>query len=159
MAGGPLFPYSRFPVNSGLVFPYTYVGGGANSKHETGMGVAASIGSNAIWRLRFLMPPALPTGVGKLRTVALANAVSGAAKINFKWASVAMGESPSAATLLAEGTQTLTWTAADVYNVNTINLDADTLVANEVVVADLTFETTGWTLAVVSLWTTFIIWE
>jgi hypothetical protein len=161
MAGGPIFPFSRFPVNSGRVFPYIYVGGGANSKHEQGMGVVASMAFDSIWRLRFAMPPSLPSGTGKLRLLALANVAAGAAKVNPKWVSVAPEESPSAATLLAEGTGTITWGAGDndQYKELKINLDADTLVANEVVVMDLVFEATGWTVAAVSVWQAMIIWE
>ena len=47
-------------------------GGGANSKHDEGLGVEASLGANATWRLRFQMPHTLPTGTGKLRLLALA---------------------------------------------------------------------------------------
>ena len=160
MAGGPIFPFSRFPVLSGSVFPYTYVGAGAN-KHEQGLGVAASIAANSIWRLRFAMPPTLPTGTGKLRLLALANATSGAAKINAKWASVAAEESPSAATLSAEGTGTITWASgdADQYKELKITLDAVPLVASEIIAMDLTFEATGWTLAQISVWQSMIIWE
>ena len=78
-----------------------------------------------------------------------------------KWASVAAEEDPSAATLNAETVQTVTWAAGDsnVYKETKVNLDADTPVANEVIVMDLTFETSGWTLNVVSTWQAFIIWE
>lgn len=160
MAGGPIFPHSAFPVDTaGRLFPNFYVGGGANSKQDGGMGVEASLDADAIWRLRFQCPPTLPTGTGKLMLRALANATSGAAKVNPKWASVAASESPSAATLNAEGTTTVTWTAVDVYMETKVTLDADTLVGGEVVVMDLTFETSSWTLAQVSTWQVYILWE
>lgn len=161
MAGGPIFPHSAIPVTIDRVFPNIHIGGGANSKHEEGLGVQASVGADSIWRLRFQMPPSLPTGTGKLRLLALANATSGNAKVNPKWASVAPEESPSGATLNAEGTSTLTWGAGDndQYKELKIILDADTLVASEEVVMDLTFETTSWTLAQVSTWIASIIWE
>lgn len=160
MAGGPIFPRSAYPVSS-RVFPNIHVGAGANSKHEEGLGVEASLGADAIWRLRFQMPPTLPTGTGKIKLRALANATSGVAKVNPKWASVAVEEDPSGATLNAEGTTTVTWAAGDndQYKEAEINLDADTLVADEEVVMDLTFETTSWTLAQVSTWIASIIWE
>lgn len=161
MAGGPIAPISRFPVSSSNTFPNIHVGAGSNSKHDEGMGVAASIGSDSIWRLRFEMPPVLPTGTGKLKLTALAAATTGNAKINPKWASVNDEEDPSSATLNAEGTSTLTWASgdSDVYKELLIILDADTLVAGETVVMDLTFETSSWTLAVVSTWRATIIWE
>ena len=161
MAGGPLFPHSAFPVTAGRAFPNFYVGGGSNSKHDEGLGVEASVGADTTWRLRFQLPPTLPTGTAKLRLLALANATSGNAKVNPKWASVAPGESPSAATLNAEATSTLTWSTgdADKYKELKITLDADTLVAGEEVVMDLVFETASWTLAQVSTWIVSIIWE
>lgn len=162
MAGGPIFPNSAFPVTAGKVFPNIHVGAGANSKHDEGLGVMASLDGDAIWRLRFQMPPtSLPSGTCKLRLLALANATSGAAKVNAKWASVAAGEDPSSATLIAEGVATLTWAAGnnDDYLELKITLDADTPVAGEVIVLDLVFETSSWTLAQVSTWQASVIFE
>lgn len=161
MAGGPVFPVSAFPVTADRVFESVHVGGGANSKEDIGMGVEASVGADSIWRLRFKTPHVLPTGTAKLQLYALANATSGDAKVNAKWASVAPEESPSGATLNAEGTSTLTWASgdADVYKELEITLDADTIVAQEMIVMDLTFETTSWTLAQVSTWYAMIVWE
>jgi hypothetical protein len=161
MAGGPILPHSAVPVTAARVFPNIHVGAGSNSKHDEGLGVEASVGADAIWRLRFLMPPTLPTGTGKLRLLCLANATSGAAKINPKWASVAVEEDPSSATLQAETTQTVTWGAGDndQYKELKVTLDADTLVANEVVVMDLTFETSSWTLAQILTVIPSVIWE
>ena len=161
MSGGPIFPNSAYPVTAGNVFPNFHVGAGANSKHDEGMGVAASIAADSTWRLRFQMPPTLPTGTGKLRLLALANATSGAAKVNPKWVSVAVEENPSSATPVAETVQTVTWAAGDndQYKELKVTLDADTLVAGEIVVMDLVFETASWTLASVSTWVASIIWE
>jgi hypothetical protein len=161
MAGGPIHPCSAVAVTSNRVFPSVHVGAGANSKHDEGLGVEASLGADAIWRLRFEMPPSLPTGTGKLRLLLLANATSGAAKINPKWASVAVEEDPSGATLNAETVQTVTWAAGDndQYKELKLNLDADTLVASEVVVLDLVFETSGWTLAQVLTCRPSVIFE
>ena len=162
MAGGPVFSHSAFPVTAGNVFPNFHVGAGANSKQDEGLGVAASIGADSTWRLRFKMPPTtLPSGTFKLDLWALANATTGDAKVNPKWASVATEESPSGATLNAEGTSTLTWGAGDndQYKNLKITLDADTPVAGETIVLDLVFETTSWTLAQVSTWQASVIWE
>lgn len=161
MVDGP-FPYfSAVPVTAGRVFPRVHVGAGANSKHDEGLGVQASVGADSTWRLRFRTPNPLPSGTGKLQLIALANATSGAAKVNPKWASVAIEESPSGAALNAEGTQTITWGAGDndQYKELKVNLDADTLVAGETIVMDLVFETTGWTLAAVSTWIVAVLWE
>lgn len=161
MPGGPILPHSAVSVTAGRVFPSVHVGAGANSKHDEGLGVEASLGADAIWRLRFQMPPdTLPAGTCQLRLIALANATSGSAKVNPKWASVAMEESPSGATLNAETVQTLTWAAGDndQYKELTITLDADTPVAGEILVMDLTFETASWTLSQVSTWIPCIRW-
>jgi hypothetical protein len=161
MAGGPIFPRSAVPVTAGRVFPNIHIGAGANSKHEEGLGVEASVGADSIWRLRFQMPPTLPTGTCKLRLLLLANATSGVAKINPKWASVAAEEDPSGATLNAETVQTVTWAAGDndQYKELKVNLDADTPVASEEIVMDLVFETASWTLAQVLTAIPSVIWE
>lgn len=161
MAAGPIYPSSAVPSTTSRVFPYLYIGDGANAHRTETLGVEASLGADSIWMLEFDMPPVLPTGTAKLRLLALADAVTGAAKVNPKWASVAAGEDPSAATLNAEGTSTITWSTNDddEYQELKINLDADTVVAGEVIVMDLTFETTSWTLAVISGWKASVIWE
>ena len=107
------------------------------------------------------MPPSLPTGTAKLRCLSIANATSGAAKVNPKWASTAPEEAADTVTLNAETTQTVTWAAgdADVYKELKVTLDADTVVAGEVIVMEVVFETTRWTLAQVSTWNFSVIWE
>lgn len=161
MAGGPIFPHSAYPVTAGRAFPNFHVGAGSNSKHDEGLGVEASVGADTTWRLRFQMPPTLPSGTCKLVQRALANATSGNAKVNPKWVSVANAEDPSSATPVAEGVQTISWAAgdADKYKETKITLDADTPVGGEVIVMDLVFETASWTLAQVSTWQVFVIWE
>ncbi len=161
MAGGPVFPRSAFPVTADKVFPNFHVGAGANSKHDEGLGVMASVDADATWRLRFQMPPTLPTGTGKLRLLALANAATGVAKVAAKWVSVAVEEDASSATLQVETTGTVTWATddEDVYKELKIDLVGDTLMASEEVVMDLVFETSSWTLAQVSTWIVSIIWE
>lgn len=158
MAAGPIFPHSAYPVTSGRVFPNFHA---ATAAHREGLGVEASVGADSIWRLWFQMPPTLPTGQMKLKLRAIANATSGDAKVNPKWKSFATEESITSPTLNAEGTSTLTWGAGDDDDIKEleINLDADTPVADEEVIMDLTFETTSWTLAAVSTWTASIIWE
>lgn len=158
MAGGPIFPRSAYPVTSGRVFPNVHA---ATNAHQEGLGVEASVGADSIWRLWFQMPPTLPSGTCKLVLRAIANATSGDAKVNPKWKSFATEEDVDSPTLNAEGTTTVTWAAGDDHQFKEakINLDADTPVAGEEIVMDLTFETTSWTLAQVSTWVASIIWE
>lgn len=162
MAGGPLFPRSIYYATADKVFPYVWEGQ-TNSKHEEGIGVMASLDADATIELRFLMPPSLPTGTCKLKLRALADATSGAAKVNPKWKSIAPEESADVATgsLNAEGTGTITWAAgdSDVYKELEITLDADTVTADEEIVMELVFETSSWTLAAISTWIASIIWE
>jgi len=157
MAGGPISPYSAKPNTADRTF--SYFGGSGNDTQ--GLGVEASLGANSTWKLRFMMPPALPTGTGKLVLHAMAPAITGAAKVNPKWASVASEQDLDGATLSAEGVSTVTWGAGDsnVIKETKITLDAATLTAGQVVSMDLDFETTSWTLASISTWTAFIIWE
>ena len=162
MAGGPIFPHSAFPADTtGRLFPNFHVGAGSGSKQDGGMGVEASLDTDANWELRFQMPPTLPTGTGKLVLRGTANASTGNAVINPAWVSVADNEDPSAATLIAEGNQTITFVAVDDYIAVKVTLDADTLVGGESVVMQLRMIATGavWTLAQVSTWQVFIIWE
>jgi hypothetical protein len=162
VAGGPILPHSVFPVTAGSCFDFVYVGGGANSKQDLGMGVAASIAADATWRLRFQLPPVIPSGTAKLLLRALANATTGAAKVTPQLAKVAGGSSPSAATLTAEAQQTVTWTAVDVYmdtKVTLANTVPGTGDEDDVLLCDLVFNSTGWTLAQQSCWQVFLIWE
>lgn len=160
MAGGPIAPFSAYPVTAGKVFPMFYSGDGATTAFTEGLGVMASVDADATWQLMFLMPPVLPSGTGTLNLYALADAVTGAAKVNPTWGSIAVGEDPSSATLIAETTQTLTWSTNDDDEIQLlqVTLNADTLVAAEIVFMKLIFETTSWTLAVASVWVPFIVW-
>ena len=135
-----------------------------NAVKLEGMGVEASLGADAYWELLFVMPPTLPSGTGKLNMRAVANATSGAAKINPKWVSVAEEETLdlAAGSFFAEGVQTITWAASDNWQpkASKVTLDADTLVANEFVLMRITMETSGWTLAqIMTLIDYSIIWE
>lgn len=160
MAGGPIFPNSAYPVTAGSCFPNIYVGGGANSKHEEGMGVAALIAADATWRLRFHFPPTIPTGTAKIRLLALANATSGVAKCTVQNAVVAAEDSPSGATLTSETQASITWGAGDNDQYKEAKVTLTTTPAgNSVLVCDLVFNTTNWTLAQVSTWIATLIWE
>ncbi len=150
---------------SSRVFPNIHIGAGSNSKHEEGLGVEASLGADATWRLRFQIPPAIPSGTLKLLTKSLANATSGSAKVNPKWDIVGDGADPSSATLNAEGTTTITWASGDNddYKWTKITLDATTAPTtgdeNKAIVMDLVFETSSYTLAQILTMQVSIIWE
>lgn len=157
MAGGPIFPQSAFPVTADKVFPEFLT-----TEMPESLGFLASLDADAIWRLFYRMPPTtLPTGTGKLLLVGQANATSGVGKLNVKWKSWGANEVPAAASLNAEGVATITF-ATTAYRLTElkITLDADTLVAGELVMIDLTGETSGWTLAVtLGILIPSIIWE
>lgn len=168
MAQGVIHPFSLIPITSGKVFPSVhfgqssnYFGGDPTPQYDSGMGVMASVDADCVWELRFAFPPAIPAGTCRLRLIALANATAGSAKVNPKWVTVGMEEDPSSKPLIAEGTQTLTWSAGDndQYKEIKIDLDADTPAANTICAMKLVFETSGWTLAQVSTWQAMIIWE
>ena len=168
MAGGPIFPSSTFPADtSARLFPIFYAGAGGNaSPHDEGLGVKASLDADAVWELRFPMPPAIPSGTLKLRLLALANATSGAAKVTVSdgvatpAASPAASGNPSAVTLTAESQTTVTWGANenDRYKEAKVTLSSAPA-ANDMLVVALKFQTSGWTLAQASCWIASVIWE
>ena len=85
---------------------------------------------------------------------------SGALKPNWKWASCANEEDCSSLTLNAEGVGTITWGAGDNDQIKryTVTMDADTIVAGEIVVGQLVFEASGSTLTVVATCNASIVW-
>lgn len=148
-------PYSSVPVTAGMVYSKIY-----NSEEELmHVTTATLLTSNAIWRLRFQMPQALPSGTAKVRVIARANAATGVVKFDPKWCSAAVGE--SSCTVQSESTQTMTWSTGNEHDrlEAKITLDADTVVAAEIIEMDFTFVDTDTTLAVESGWLVSIIWE
>ncbi|KKK60212.1 hypothetical protein LCGC14_3026620 [marine sediment metagenome] len=91
MKAGPIFPYSSYPVTNGKVFPNFHGTG-----NREGLGVMADLDDDAIWRLAFRIPPAVPAlGDAKLRLSVLADVSASPyfpmdAHIEPKWASVAV---------------------------------------------------------------------
>jgi hypothetical protein len=137
-------------VTSGLVSPGVHVGASSTGVRRTrGIKVAASLGAlaDADVELFFDMPPALPSGTGKLILLGRTQG-TGNIKIDTSWASIAIGEDPSAATLLSEGTTTIAVAGgdSDKFLRAKVTLDADTLVADEIVAMRLRFLTAAWTL-------------
>ena len=108
------------------------------------------------------MPPEIPSETMKLRLLALADAQTGNAQVNPAWVAASPEDDPSSLTLSAEGTSQLSWSTGDddVYKELKITLDAATAPSSsDVIVMDLQFVTSGWTLAAVSTWIPSIIWE
>lgn len=162
MAYGRLAPFSRYPAGGGATtYPKFYnTGSGVGNWRMLGIGVAASITSDAWWELFWAVPTALPTGTPKLELWSRANATTGAAKINPYWTGVNMGASPHNITHNPEGTTTITWTTAHVVMQTKITLDASAaLTAGQILSMALRFEGVGWTLAQESVWIPWLIWE
>lgn len=162
MSGGPVTPSSAYPADvTGRLFPIFYGGGGGNaSPHDQGLGVMASLTADAVWELRFPVPPTVPSGTLKLRVLSLSSSGAGVAKLTVSDAAVSAGSSPSGATLTAEAQSTITWTvgSADKYIETKVTLSA-TPAGNDMLVVAMTFNTTGWTLGVTSCHIPTVIWE
>jgi hypothetical protein len=163
MASGFLYPWGIYPVTSGKVWGAGLFGSGPHTVMP--ISVMASLNGDATVKCRWDFPKTLPTGQLKLSVLALA-AVTGAhsAKINPKWASVAVNEteSPDGFTMNAEGTTTITWGGsggANEFKETIITLDADTPVAGEVLCMEAVFETSSWTVDVISGYNLRIFWE
>lgn len=161
MPSGLLFPYSVDPITVG-VYNGVYIGGGSGAKNERCTKVAGSIAADAKVDLYYAIPDPLPSGTLTLRPRARAAATTGNAKFNPKWVAVAAsGADPSSATLVAEGTQTYTWSSGDTddYKSADLTLDATTApTAGQILVMQMWFETSSWTLAVVSGWNFPVLW-
>src|SRR6266498_4710508 len=148
MASGSLFPSSIVFVTSSKVGPGVHVGAASTGiKRTRGIQVIANLDTNADVELTFDLPPALPSGTGKLRLIGRTIG-TGNALISFDWASVAIGEDPSAATLLSEGTSTLTVAGgdSDKFLRLKVTLDADTLTADKIVCMRMRFIQASYTL-------------
>jgi len=169
MAGGPFKPSSAVPIGtSGEVFPNFHSGDGANAAvEEEGLGVAnaTDLTADRGFSLRFEMPTTLPTGTATFRLFALADIQAGDLSVDPTWASVAMDEDPSAASLIAEGPDpdsrtggdgsgnaTFGWASTDddVYIEARWTLNADTVVAGEVIVMHLRIDDGDTTVAAVA---------
>lgn len=162
MAGGPIAPSSIYLGGaSGNLFPYFYTGAGANAAPtEEGIGVIASLGSDATVHLRFPVPPTVPTGTLKLRSLLLANATSGTAKFTIKDGTCPAGTSPSGVTLTSETQSSVTWGAGDNDKYKEVKTTLTASPAgNDVLVVAVTFNTTSWTLAQILCAIHTIIWE
>lgn len=158
----PLVPTTSYAVSSNI-WPGMHVGAGSGQKYSEGMQLdtATNVTADQTWALEWMLPATLPSGTCKLLLVSQANAAANVLKVNPKWNVAGDGEDPSSATLNAEGTTTITWSAgdADDYKYTKITLDASTPTASKFLIMNLVFEDSGMTLAVVSTHKAFIIWE
>src|ERR1019366_5970378 len=161
MAGGPILPSSIYLGGaSGNLFPNFYIPATNTNAAGAleGIGVVASLGSDAAAVLQFNMPESIPTGTLKLRCLAMANATSGVAKLTVKDKNVAAGASLGTSTLNSETQLSQTWATADIMVENKITLTTSPT-ANDIVTVLAIFNTTSWTLAAVSTWQFSIVWE
>lgn len=161
MPSGPLMPSSIYLGGAaGRLFPNVYVPNTNtnNAGAIEGIGVAASIAADSNAVLQFNIPPGIPVGTLKLRCLAMANATSGIAKLTIKDKNVAPGNSLGTSTLNTETQLSQTWSSADVLVENKITLTSSPA-AGDILTVLAIFNTTSWTLAVVSTWQFSLIWE
>jgi hypothetical protein len=162
MAGGPLLPSSVYLGGaSGNLSSSVYISGAgttvANSAIE-GIGVVASLGSDAAAVLQFNLPESIPTGVMKMRCLAWANATSGVAKLTLSDGQTPAGSNIANTALTADTQVSQTWATADIIVENKVTL-ATTPTANSILTVLATFNTSGWTLAQISVWNFSLVWE
>lgn len=161
MSGGPLLPSSVYLGGaSGNLYPNFYVPNtNTNSAGAfEGIGVVASLGSDAAAVLQFNLPPTIPTGVVKLRCLATANATSGVAKVTVKDGQASAGSNIGASSLSTETQLSQSWSVADVLVENKIVLTTAP-VSGDIFTVLVTFNSTGWTLGSASTWQFSLVWE
>lgn len=161
MAGGPIFPSSMYlggasgNLSATVYIPNTNTN---NAGAYEGIGVVASLAADAPAVLQFNLPGAIPSGTAKLRFLAMANATSGVAKVTVSDGVGAAGTNLGAPTLTGETQLSQTWATADILVENKVTLSSIPL-ANNILTALVTFNTTNWTLAATSVWNVSLIWE
>jgi hypothetical protein len=161
MAGGPLLPSSIYIGGaSGNLSPIFYVPATNTNTAGAieGIGVVASLGADASAVLQFNLPEVLPSGTFKLRILAWANATSGVAKLTVKDNQTAAGSNIGATTLNTETQLSQTWATADIIVENKITLTTVPVI-NNIFTVQATFNTSGWTLAQISVWQFSLVWE
>jgi hypothetical protein len=165
MAGGPLLPSSIYLGGaSGLLYPSFYVPATNTNTAGAleGVGVIASLTADAPAVLQFNMLEVIPSGVLKLRILAMANAVAGIAKLTIKDASTSAGANIGVTSLTTEASAnplSQTWATADILVENKITLSATAPTANQITTVLATFNTSGWTLAQASVWQFSLVYE
>ena len=155
MPGGWLPWRSAVPA-VGSAFSTIYVGPGAHSKEEEGLGVAASLIADAVWRLKFRMPPGSQTGLPKLRLTCITSG-TGTAVVAPRIATIAMGGNPSTTPLVSLGAQNIV-AIQDGYKEFLFPLPSWAVTPSNVLAVDLVFTASGWTLNQTSVWQAEIGW-
>lgn len=162
MAGGPILPSSVYLGGaSGNLFPNFYVPATNTNAAGAleGIGVVASLAADASAVLQFNMPESIPSGTLKLRILGMANeASSHVAKITISDKNVAAANSLGTSTLNAESQTTITFATADILTEAKVTLTSSPS-ANDILTVLAKFQTTGWTVAVVSTYQFSIVWE
>lgn len=161
MAGGPILPSSVYLGGASGNLSATFYIPATNTNAAgalEGIGVIASLGSDAAAVMQFNMPESIPSGTLKLRCLAMANATSGVAKLTIKDKNVAASASLGTSTLNSETQLSQTWATADILVENKITLTSSPN-ANDILTVLATFNTTSWTLAAASVWQFSIVWE
>lgn len=162
MAGGPILPSSAFPVTAGVAFPMIYSGAGTTEDRTEMYALAAAAdvaGDGIVWHLVWQMPEVLPSGTATLQIRHRVNATTGVVGLNIQWVSVAETESPDDATMNDEGSVDTTVSAtADQYFNATLTLNADTVVAGEIIHMNVEVDDSAHTVAAVTGMLFAIIW-
>ncbi len=151
MTGGPILPSSAFPMTEGDAFALIYTGAGSTEDLAEMLGVADATevaGDGVLWHLIFQMPEVLPAGTATLQVRMRANATTGDVGLNIQWVSVAEDESPDDASMNDEGSLDTTVSGtADRYFTATLTLDADTVVAGEIIHMNVEVDDSAHTVA------------
>ena len=162
MAGGPIGPSSTyFNDTTGRIYPSFYAGATGNiSPVGFGAGVKASLDADSVLEMRFPMPPSLPTGTLKLRSLHLANATSGIIKYTIADGFAGPSDIPGNVTLTSESQSSVTWNAGDAnrYKETKVSLSSAAS-GNAQLVVGVTYQTSGWTLATPVTSVHTVIWE
>jgi hypothetical protein len=167
MAGGPLLPSSIYLGGaSGNLSPTFYAPGGAaatitNQGSFEGIGVVGSLASVSNAILQFNMPEVLPSGVMKLRLLAMTNSTTGIAYWTTYDGATSASSSVQATSLSTEVAQSINFALLGVQDVLNENKQTLTTVAtpNQILTVVISFATTTFTVTGTTVWQASIVWE
>ncbi len=146
---------------NGRIFTEPIVGGSNSRRFMPMWAVEASLGANADVWLYFICQSAASSTL-KLELIGVADATTGVARVNVSWAAATMPENFDSLSLTAEGAQSITWAAGEdeEFKSTKITLDAATApAAGQMLVVQVRFETSSWTLSDKSYWSAHLIDE
>lgn len=164
-----------YPVTAGKVFPSDFIlTGGTIDVIVRGLGVKATLDTDAIWRTVWKAPAEIPVGTTpKLELELFSPASSGVIKANPGWVAKSPNADLSATARSSEGltptvktgggaTDTMEWATGD--NIQGLRvkwtLDATTApTAGQLILLDIALATSGWTLAQVLTMVPDVFWE